>query len=97
MVSTTPNNMPNEFVIDITDMKPGDVIRLGDVPMPDGVTAHGDPESAVVTILIMRAAELESSATPDDQGAEGDEGAEAAAGEGAEGDAASSGDAPSGD
>ncbi len=85
-VTTTPNNMPNEFVIDITDMQPGDVIRLGDVPMPTGVTANGDPDTPVVTILIMRASELESDATPET--AEGDgEGADSAAdGESAAGD-----------
>jgi large subunit ribosomal protein L25 len=81
-VTTTPNNMPNEFVIDITDMKPGDVIRLGDVPMPAGVTATGDSDMPVVTILIMRASELESDAVP--EAAEG----EAEGGEAAEGDSA---------
>ena len=82
-VTTTPNNMPNEFVIDITDMQPGDVIRLGDVPMPAGVTATGDPDTPVVTILIMRASELESDATPEavEGDAEGDEAAGDSAGE----------------
>ena len=73
-VTTTPNNMPNEFVIDVTDMQPGDVIRLADVPMPNGVTANGDPEMPVVTILVMRASELESDAVP--EAAEGEESAE---------------------
>jgi large subunit ribosomal protein L25 len=82
-VTTTPNNMPNEFVIDITDMQPGDVIRLGDVPMPQGVTPTGDPDTPVVTILIMRASELESDAVP--EAAEGDaEGGEAADGDSGE-------------
>jgi len=85
-VTTTPNNMPNEFVIDITDMQPGDIIRLGDVPMPNGVTANGDPEMPVVTILVMRASELESDAVP--EAVEGEESAEAAAG--AEGEAGGS-------
>ncbi len=55
-VSTTPNNMPSEFVIDVTDMQVGDVIRLGEVAMPAGVTALGDPEMPVVTVLLTRAA-----------------------------------------
>ena len=38
-VSCTPGNIPDEFVIDITDMQPHDIIRLADVPMPKGVTA----------------------------------------------------------
>ena len=56
-VSCTPNNMPNAFEIDVTEMQPGDVIRLADVPMPVGVTALGDPEMPIVTILITSAAE----------------------------------------
>ena len=59
-VSCTPNNMPNAFEIDVTDMQPGDVIRLSDVPMPKGVTALGDPEMPIVTILITSAAEAEA-------------------------------------
>ena len=78
-VLTTPNNMPNEFVIDVTDMQLGDVIRLADVPMPAGVTATGDPEMPVVTVLQTRAAAAAS---------EGGEGAEGEGGEAAEGDAA---------
>ena len=76
-VLTTPNNMPNEFVIDVTDMQLGDVVRLADVPMPAGVTATGDPEMPVVTVLQTRAAAA---------AAEG-EGGEAEGGEAAEGDA----------
>lgn len=74
-VSCTPDNIPDEFVIDITDMEPNDVVRLADVPMPKGVTATGDPEMPVVTVLITRAAAA---------AAEEGEGAEAAEGEGGE-------------
>jgi large subunit ribosomal protein L25 len=61
-VVTTPRNIPDEFVVDVSTMRMDTVIRLGDVPMPDGVTATGDPESPVVTVLTMRAevAELEA-------------------------------------
>ncbi|MCB0999269.1 MAG: 50S ribosomal protein L25 [Acidimicrobiales bacterium] len=77
-VLTTPNNMPNEFVIDITDMQVGDVVRLADVPMPSGVTATGDPEMPVVTVILTRAAAAANAG--DDEAAEG-EGSEAAEGE----------------
>ncbi|MEN9647143.1 MAG: ribosomal protein [Actinomycetota bacterium] len=55
-VSCTPGNIPAEFVIDISEMQPHDVIRLADVPMPKGVTALGDPEMPVVTVLVTAAA-----------------------------------------
>jgi large subunit ribosomal protein L25 len=51
-VSCTPGNMPDEFTIDITDMTIDTVIRLQDVPMPNGVTPLGDPEMPVVTVLM---------------------------------------------
>lgn len=47
----TPNTMPNEIVIDITAMQPGDVIRLADLVLPAGTSAAGDPDIAVVTTM----------------------------------------------
>jgi large subunit ribosomal protein L25 len=67
-VSCTPANIPDEFVIDITEMQPHDVIRLSDIPMPKGVTALGDPDMPVVTILITAAAMAEE--TPEAEGEE---------------------------
>lgn len=55
-VSTTPGNIPDEIVIDISSMQVGDVIRLADVALPAGVTALGDPDMPVVTVLMSRAA-----------------------------------------
>jgi large subunit ribosomal protein L25 len=80
-VSCTPGNMPNEFLIDITDMQPDTVIRLSDIPMPDGVTPHGDPDLAVVMVLTT-AAEIEQPAAAEAEGEEGEEGAGGEAGEG---------------
>jgi large subunit ribosomal protein L25 len=77
-VTCTPGNMPNEFVIDISDMQPGDVIRLGDIPMPANVTAEGDPDMPVVTTIMARLAVEEEGA--EGEGEEGAEGAEASEG-----------------
>jgi large subunit ribosomal protein L25 len=82
-VSCTPTDMPNEFVIDITDMQPDTVIRLSDIPMPKGVTALGDPDMAVVTVLTT-AAEIEEPVAEAEEGdEEGDEAAPAADGDAA--------------
>jgi len=61
-VLTTPRNIPDEFVVDVSSMQMDTVIRLSDIPMPEGVTATGDPEMPVVTVLTMRAemAEIEA-------------------------------------
>lgn len=50
----TPANMPNEIVIDITDMTVETVIHLADVVLPAGTTAVGDPDLLVVTVLTLR-------------------------------------------
>lgn len=68
-VVCTPNNMPSDFVIDITDLQVDSVIRLADVPMPAGVTPTGDPEMPVVTVLLSRAAA--AAAESAGEGAEG--------------------------
>ena len=74
-VSCTPANIPDSFVIDVSEMQPHDVIRLSDVPMPKGVTALGDPDMPVVTVLITAAATAEADAA---EVAEGDAAAPAA-------------------
>ena len=81
-VSCTPTDMPNEFVIDITEMQPDTVIRLSDIPMPKGVTALGDPDMPVVTVLTT-AAEIEEPVAEAEEGeGEGEEGAAPAAADG---------------
>ncbi len=71
-VRTTPRQIPDSIVIDVTDFTLDTVIRIEDLTLPSGVEAIGDPDTPVVTVLIMRGVEEE----------------EAAEGEGAEGDAA---------
>jgi large subunit ribosomal protein L25 len=96
-VVTTPRNIPAEFVIDVSAMTMDTVIRLEDVPMPEGVAAAGDPDMPIVTVLTMRAevaeieaadAELAEAAheAAEGEGPEGGEAAEAPAAEGDSGD-----------
>ena len=86
-VSCKPADVPNEFLIDITDMQPDTVIRLSDLPMPTGVTALGDPEMPVVTVLTTAAEIEEPAAEVEGEGEEG-EGAEGEGGEGGGGESA---------
>lgn len=68
-VRATPANVPNEIVVDITDMTPDSVIRLGDLTMPSGVVALGDPDMPVVTVLMSRAATEAATASAAAEGA----------------------------
>ena len=65
-VRTTPSSMPNEILIDITNMTVNDVIHLRDIAMPAGVTAVGDPDLVVVTVLTTRAEAPTAAAAPAD-------------------------------
>lgn len=90
-ISTTPRNIPDEIVIDISEMDMDSTITIGDLPLPSGVEAVGEPEWVVITALMMRTPLL------DEEDAEAEaaalEAAEGEEGEGAEGDAPADGDA----
>ncbi len=74
-VRATASNIPNEILIDVTAMGMQDVNRLSDVVLPNGVSAVGDPDLVVVTVLetkieeaapvVAAAAEGAATATPD--------------------------------
>lgn len=70
-VVTKPRDIPDEFVIDVTDFTMDTVLRLADIPMPAGVTAVGDPDMPIVTVLVTRAALAEEEAAGADEGAAG--------------------------
>ncbi|MFM7746032.1 MAG: 50S ribosomal protein L25 [Actinomycetota bacterium] len=63
-VRTTPSSMPNEILVDITNMAVNDVIHLRDITLPAGVTAVGDPDLVVVTVLTTRAESPAAAAAP---------------------------------
>jgi large subunit ribosomal protein L25 len=91
-ISTTPRNIPDEIIIDITDFDMDTTVTIADVPLPDGVVATGEPGWAVVTVLTMRtpvldaeeaeaeaaAAELADATEGEGGEADGDAGADAA-------------------
>jgi large subunit ribosomal protein L25 len=77
-VRAAANNIPNEILIDVTAMGMDDIIRLGDIQLPKGVTAVADPDLVVVTVLTTKTDS--PSGAPTGEGA-----AEAGAGESASG------------
>ena len=79
-VVTTPNNMPNEIVIDITNLQPGDVVRLSDITLPAGVTAVADPDTTIVT-AVHGSTEADGISEEEAEATEAAEAAEAAAGD----------------
>jgi large subunit ribosomal protein L25 len=86
-VSVRPDQIPNEIVIDVTDLDIGDVVTVGDVRLPAGVTAVSEADATVVqgsatrsTIMLRKgasAAEIDAAAEAE---IAGEDAAEASAG-----------------
>jgi large subunit ribosomal protein L25 len=77
-VVTTPADIPTHITVDISRLAVGDVVRVGDLVLPSGVTIIVDPDTPVV-VAAGAAVEPEPEAEGEGEG-EGDEAAGAAEG-----------------
>lgn len=89
-VQTTPRNIPAEIVVDVSNMTMDTVITLGDLTLPEGVTAVADADLPVVTVLLTRAGVAEGG---EGEGEAAAEAAEEAAADGGDTAAEAAGDA----
>ena len=71
-VESLPQDLPEEIIVDVSGMNLGDMIHVGDIPMPAGVTAVTHADLVVFTEVDENAAAAEEEAAP----AEGEEAAE---------------------
>jgi large subunit ribosomal protein L25 len=85
-VRTTPRNIPDSIVIDVTDMNMESVIRVEDIPLPSGVVAEAEAEAVVVTVLVTRTAASEAQEAADEAAAASASADSAAAAEAADSD-----------
>ena len=53
-VTAKPADVPDEIVVDVSDMTLGESIRVGDLVLPPGVTTLVDPEDSVANSLVTR-------------------------------------------
>jgi large subunit ribosomal protein L25 len=71
-VQATPDKIPYAIEVDISGMSIGDTIRVGDLPLPDGVSTEVDPDEPVVVAQgSTLSAEAEALETEAGAGAEG--------------------------
>ena len=79
-VVTTPADIPTHITVDISNLTVGDVVRVGDLALPRGVTIVVDPDTPVV-VAAGAPAEPEPEVEGEGEGeGEGDEAAGAAEG-----------------
>jgi large subunit ribosomal protein L25 len=70
-VECLPNDVPEEIVADIGSLEIGDMLRVGDITAPDGVTILSDPEAPIISIITPAALRTEVDlSTPGAEGAE---------------------------
>ena len=51
---TRPGHVPDETVVDITDLQLGESIKVSDLPLPEGASAVADGDESVAISLITR-------------------------------------------
>ncbi|MCB1006116.1 MAG: 50S ribosomal protein L25 [Acidimicrobiales bacterium] len=73
-----PGAIPDQLTADISELGIGDVVRVGDIALPDGVRTEVDPDDPVAVGEITRAA-IEEEEEGEAAEGEGEEGAEAEA------------------
>ena len=83
-IECLPQDVPDEIVVDITDVELGDMVHVSDLVTPAGVTILTSPEDAVLSVVTPAALRVEADlSVPGEEGvevpvAEAEEGAEAA-------------------
>ena len=53
-VLASPTSIPNEFIVDISELEINDAVRVADIPLPSGVRTEVDPEEAVAVGTVTR-------------------------------------------
>lgn len=93
-ISALPGSIPNELIVDCTELTLDDPIRAESITLPEGVELNVDPEEAIVTASVPV---VEIPEPAEGEEGEGEEGAEGEAAEGGDDAEASDDDGDSGD
>jgi large subunit ribosomal protein L25 len=80
-VSARPGLIPTVLELDISSMAIGEILRVADLPLPDGVVADSDPETAIAVAHGARSQVLEQPEEGAEEAVEGEAGAGSESGE----------------
>ena len=62
-VRALPRDLPEQIVVDVTNLQAGQSIHIGELPVPPGVEVLGEKTAPVITVAVPRA-EAEEAAAP---------------------------------
>lgn len=70
-VRALPKDLPEQIVVDVTNLQAGQTIHLGELPVPPGVEVLGEKSAPVITIAVPKAEaeEAAAAAAPAEAGA----------------------------
>ena len=94
-VSVKPTEVPEQIVVDISELELGETVKVADVVLPAGVVSSMDPEETVAIALITRStreAIRQAEAAESEEAVEGEAPAEGEGDGDGDGDAAADGD-----
>jgi large subunit ribosomal protein L25 len=80
VIEALPNAIPSAIMLDVSDVEIGDSLRIGDLPVIEGVTYAEDPDAVVMSVTTMAAEVVEEPEEElEGEGEEPTEGEQAAA------------------
>ena len=71
-VECLPGNIPSSLEIDVTDLELGHGIHIGDITLPEGVTAVGNPDDITAQVIIPRGMDIEEEVAEEEELEEGE-------------------------
>jgi large subunit ribosomal protein L25 len=72
MVRAEATRLPEVISISVTGLNDGDTVKIGNLDLPEGVEAQGDPETNLVTITLPQSEAAEEAETETEEAAEED-------------------------
>jgi large subunit ribosomal protein L25 len=72
-IECLPGDVPEQLVADVSGLELGDMLRVGDIPAPEGVAVLTDPETPVISVVTPAALRTEADlGLPGEEAAEGE-------------------------
>jgi len=69
-ISCLPGDIPESIHVDVSELEIGDEIRIGDLPLPEGVNLDSDPARMVVHVVPPTRVEVEEAAAEEEEAVE---------------------------